>query len=49
LCFAFGFHSAGFEDCLDRFLLGGIDKTAGIDDQHVGLAGFAGNLITIGL
>ena len=32
-----------FEDGVDRFLLRGIDKRAGVDDEHVGLIRVRGN------
>ena len=37
-----------FEDGVDGFLLGRIDKTAGVDDQHIGLIGLRGELMPAG-
>ena len=34
----------GMENRLDGFLLRGIDERAGVDDEHVGLAGIRGDL-----
>ena len=34
------------EDRVDRFLLGGIDERAGVDDEHVGLRRVLCELVT---
>ena len=33
-----------FEDGVDRFFLGRVDEPAGVDDEHIGLGRFAGDL-----
>ena len=37
-----------FEDGVDRFLLGGVDETAGVDHQDVGLVGLMRQLVASG-
>src|ERR1043166_10298029 len=37
----------GLEDGIDAFLLSGIDKGTGVDDQNVGLAGIVGDFQTV--
>ena len=38
-----------FQNGVDRFLLGLVDEGAGIDDEHVGVAGVAGQLMPFAL
>ena len=42
LCTAGGFEASHFQDSVDRFLLGGVNEGAGIDDEDVGLPGIGG-------
>ena len=37
--------SRHLEDGVDRFLLGLVDERAGVDDEHVGVGGIAGQLM----
>src|ERR1051325_586378 len=40
--FAVGLQARRFENGIDRFLLGRVDETAGVDDEGVGLVGVSG-------
>ena len=45
--FAVSLQPRRFENRVDRFLLGRVDKATGVDDDRVSLAGVRGHLITI--
>src|ERR1700745_1854974 len=47
-CFAFGLEAAGFQMGVNRFLLRGFDKGAGVDDDRIGVRRLQDHLMASG-